>query len=796
MTDVRGEESNGSGNARAVTVTKAAAQALNLPTPLSSFVGRQRELAELREALAATRLLTLTGPGGGGKTRLGLRFAAETVDDFADGVWWVDLAPLAEERRVAANVAEALGVRPLPGFTELQAVCAYLASRRALVVLDNCEHLLEACAETAEPLLQACPRVAVLATSRAPLGVAGETEWRVPPLSLPGEKGALDEDSDAMELFVERASKVSPGFALSDENVASVARLCCDLDGIPLAIELAAARLRMMTTEQISNELSDRFRLLAGGPRTALERHQTLRASVDWSYELLTAEERVLLRRLAVFAGGFTLEAVEQVCSSEGLERDRLLDLLGSLLDQSLVIADERDRGVRYRLLETVRQYGLERLGEAGEEEAARTRHRDHFLALAEEATPHLETARQHEWLEVLDPESANLAAAIDYAVRSDPPLALRFCVALRGWWRPRGRSSEAELVHSRSLDSCGDRQPALRARAIESRADLTLWVGDFAAAEAHATEALALAEEVGDQGTAALARRDLGSAMGFTNPSAARGELSRAAELARAAGDDRALVLSKQATVLTYIFQGEHAQAARANEEVAVLAERLGDPLQVARRWLFVALPAHVDGRFAEAREAIARSRAAVADVGEPVFEAMADGSEGLADAWQGEPERPLERLPGRLERTLRLGAGNPVPFLLLALAFAELAADRPERARDRLKGLVALVEGRGATTKIWALCLLAEAQRLLADAGAEATALEAQASGERLGHRHHATRARLTLGRLAAARGEWADAQQHALAHLDVCVEGGHATYVPGCLDALAEVAAGLGA
>ncbi len=246
---------------------------------------------------------------------------------------------------------------------------------------------------------------------------------------------------------------------------------------------------------------------------------------------------------------------------------------------------------------------------------------------------------------------------------------------------------------------------------------------------------------------------------------------------------------------VLTYLFQSEHALANRANEEVAALAERLGDPLQIARRWMFVALPAQFDGRFAEAREAIGRLRAAVADTGEPVLEANADVVEGLADAWQGEPDRPLERLPGRLERTLRLGAGNPVPLLLIALAFAELAADHTERARDRLEGLVALVEGRGVTAKTWALCLLAEARRLLADSGAEATALEAQAGGERIGNRLLATLAGLTVGRLDAARGDWTDAQHHALAHLDVCVEGGHATYVPGCLDALAEVAAGLG-
>jgi predicted ATPase len=432
----------------------------NLPRPLSSFVGRERELGELREALAATRLLTLTGPGGCGKTRLGLQFAVEAADGFPGGVWWVDLAPLAEERLVAATIAEALGVRPLPGITPLQAAAAYLASRRALVILDNCEHLLGACAEAAEALLQAAPDVVVLATSRAPLGARGETCWRVPSLSLPTdgteESGMALAESDAAWLFVERARNARHGFELNGENARFVAAICTELDGLPLAVELAAARLRMLSVEQIATALSDRFQLLTGGPRTALERQQTLRASVDWSHELLSAEEQRLLRRLAVFAGGFTIEEVEQVCAGEGVRRQRVLDLLGSLVDQSLVIADERDPGVRYRLLETVRQYGLEKLGAAGEEEVVRTRHRDLFLALAEEAGPHLETARQREYLELLDPEAANLPAAIDYALRSEPPLALRFCAALYRWWCARGRYAEAELAHSRCLDASG----------------------------------------------------------------------------------------------------------------------------------------------------------------------------------------------------------------------------------------------------------------------------------------------------------------------------------------------------
>src|SRR6185436_11237344 len=252
--------------------------------------------------------------------------------------WWVELAPLAEAELVGAAIAESLGVRPLPGVTELQAAGAYLSSRRALVVLDNCEHLLEACATAAESLLKAAPQVVVLATSRAPLGAQGETDWRVPSLSLPDpvSNGELA-GSDAVSLFMERARHARPDFALTGENAAAVAGVCSELDGLPLAIELAAARLRMLSVDQIATELADRFRLLTGGPRTAQPRLQTLRASVDWSHDLLSDEERVLLRRLSVFAGGFTLDAVNEVCAGDQVEPGRILEPLGSLVDQSLV---------------------------------------------------------------------------------------------------------------------------------------------------------------------------------------------------------------------------------------------------------------------------------------------------------------------------------------------------------------------------------------------------------------------------------------------------------------------------
>jgi predicted ATPase/DNA-binding CsgD family transcriptional regulator len=630
------------------------------------------------------------------------------------------------------------------------------------------------------------------------LGVDGETAWRVPSLSLPGlEAEASNRDlggSDAVSLFVERAGKARPGFALGGENAESVAGVCRELDGLPLAIELAAARLRMLTVEQIGAGLANRFRLLTGGPRTAMPRLQTLRASVDWSYELLSEHERVLLRRLGVFAGGFTLEAVEEVCAGEGVEREQLLDVLGSLVDQSLVIAEEHGSAERYGLLETVRQYALERLAVAGEEEALRGHHRDFFLKLAEQAGPQLETGHQLEWVARLDPEAANLAAAIDHALKTDSALALRLCTALYRLWCARGRFAEAELADARALDACADSEPGLRARVLYGRAYTAIWAGNYKAAEAHATEALALADGVGDDGTAARARCQLGTALLFTNPRAARTELARAAELALAASDDWALVTAGQITAATYIFESNHVQGARANDEVAALAERQGDPFQLARRWLWVASIAEADGRFEDACEALERVRAAVDATGDPVHEALADAWTARVDIRQGQTERALERLHGRLERTLKLGAAA-AHWLLFGIAFAELAVSRPELARDRLEGLVPLIDGLDGLATSWALALLADARSLLGDDDAEATALQAQASGERLGNRLVATRARLTLGRLAAGHGDWTAAQQHVLAHLDACAEGGHASYVPDCLDALGEVTAGLG-
>jgi len=381
----------------------------NLPRQLTSFIGREREMAEVKRLLTTTRLLTLTGSGGCGKTRLALQVAADLVEEFANGVWLVELAALTDPALVPQAVASALGVREEPGRPLLATLSDYLKAKRLLLLLDNCEHLVAACAYLAEALLRACPHLRILATSREALNIAGETVWRVPSLSLPDLLHLPSVEHltqyEAVRLFIERALISRPDFVLTSQGAPSVAQVCHRLDGIPLAIELAAARVKVLSVEQIAARLDNRFRLLTSGSRTALPRQKTLRAAIDWSYDLLSETERMVLRRLSVFAGGWTLEAAEAICVGEGIEWHEVLDPLMQLVDKSLVMMEEQGGTVRYRLLETVRQYGRDKLPASGEADVVRGRHRDWYLALAERAEPELLGSNQAVWLERLETE-------------------------------------------------------------------------------------------------------------------------------------------------------------------------------------------------------------------------------------------------------------------------------------------------------------------------------------------------------------------------------------------------------
>jgi predicted ATPase/class 3 adenylate cyclase len=406
----------------------------NLPRQLTSFVGRERELAEVDKLLEQTSLLTLTGVGGCGKTRLALEVAAAQLERLEHGVWLVELAPLADPEGVTRAVAAALGIREVTGRPILETLCDQLAPQQLLLCLDNCEHVLGACASLVDALLRACPRLRVLATSREGLGIGGELIFAVPSLTRP----------EAERLFVERARFSRPGFAVTPEDAAAVAQICERLDGIPLALELAAARVRVLSVAELAEKLSDRFRLLTGGSRTALPRHRTLLAAIDWSYELLSEPERATLRSASVFAGGFSLAAAESVCSREGIAPDEVLALLTRLVEKSLVNATQSEGETRYSLLETVRQFALDKLAESGDAAAVRGSHLDWYLRLAEAAELRFHSKDQLVWFARLEREHDNLRAALDWSLglESAEP-ALRLVSALQYFWFVPGHWSE-----------------------------------------------------------------------------------------------------------------------------------------------------------------------------------------------------------------------------------------------------------------------------------------------------------------------------------------------------------------
>ncbi|HMU62274.1 MAG TPA: BTAD domain-containing putative transcriptional regulator [Gemmatimonadales bacterium] len=461
---------------------------LQLPLPGVGLVGRSEELSTVRAFLKGTRLLTLTGAGGSGKTRLALEAAAQAQADYPDGVGWVELAPLTHPELLTQQVAQVLDIREDGSRPLDEILVRALAARSMLLVLDNCEHLVEAVAGLTTRLLRQCPQLAILATSRQRLHIAGEKSWQVPPLSLPADEAGTDltriAQSDAIRLFVERARDVVPTFGLTVANAPVVAEICRRLGGLPLALELAAARLTVLTPEQIRDRLSDAFRLLVGGSRTAIPRHRTLRATVDWSYELLTVPERTLLQRLSSFAGGCTLATVEAVCAGEGLAEPDVLDVLAALVDRSLVVVQEREGAVRYTLLEIVRQHAQQRLGESGCDalRTMRDRHLAHFVALAREGFTHVEQTSSPEWVARLGAEGDNMRGALDWALGDggQPETALELASLLWLVWFHRAQWSEGHRWLEATLGHPGAQPPGVaRARALVGAGVLAYFLRD-----------------------------------------------------------------------------------------------------------------------------------------------------------------------------------------------------------------------------------------------------------------------------------------------------------------------------
>jgi predicted ATPase/transcriptional regulator with XRE-family HTH domain len=694
----------------------------NLPAQLASFIGRDRELADVRVLVRSSRLVTLTGAGGCGKTRLALQLAAGLLDGSADGVWLVELAAVAGQDAVAPAVCRSLGIAAQAGRTALDTLADALAPQAVLIVLDNCEHLLGGCAKTAEAILRRCPRVHLVATSREPLGVGGEAIYRVPPLSLPGpgESGLVAaESSDAVALFIARARAQGTGLLVDAQTAPLVISICRGLDGLPLAIELAAARLRSLSLRGLADRLDQRFRLLTGGSRTVLPRQQTLQAAVDWSYSLLNRAEQLLLRRLPVFAESFDLDAAEAVCGIGDIKAPDVTGLLGSLVDKSLVVAEPAGPSLRYRLLETIRQFAADRTAEAGDDQAAvAAAHCAHYLAAAETAAAHLTGPDQGSWLKRLDADQANFRRAAEHAAGAPDGTSqvLRFGVALWRYWLVRYRNEEALGLLVPALgrpEAAAD--PALFAEALIAAARVTV-VTDLATSLRLAEQADEVAGRLSDDRLLIMSRAHLARAYSWAGePDRARPLALEAVERARQLGDDVLLG--------TCLMAQAHAVGAAASgplyAEAIACTERSGHVRLNRTLHNNAGCAALEMGDIPAARAHLEAAIRAAQTIGEP--HPIPSGNLG----WVLRAEQDLDRARSRFEESLqtsrRIGSNRGMAAAIDGLA--SLATDHGDWHR--------------------AAVLHGAAQVLLGQTGVQR---------ERLGDRYHQE----SLGQARAALGE----------------------------------------
>ncbi|MGA8124081.1 MAG: LuxR C-terminal-related transcriptional regulator [Mycobacterium sp.] len=649
----------------------------NLPSQLTNFVGRGPQLTEVRKLLTDSRLVTLTGAGGVGKTRLAVQVANQLADEYSDGVWYVDLAPITDPAVVPVTMARALGLPDQPGRSIMDTLLRFVRDRQLLVVLDNCEHLLDACAEMVIALLGRAPGMTLLATSREPIGVTGEATWRVPSLSVADE---------AVKLFADRARLTQTGFAVTEDNTTVVVEICQRLDGVPLAIELAAARVRALSLVEILDSLHDRFRLLTGGSRTAVRRQKTLRASMDWSHALLTEPERILFRRLAAFLGSFDLDAAQTVVGSGAVERYQVLDQLTLLVDKSLVVADESGGRTRYRLLETVRQYALEKLGESGEADAVRSRHRDHYTAIA--AVLDAPAGRDYEQrLEQAETEIDNLRAAFAWSrENSDVELALVLASSLQPLWQARGRLREGltwfdtALAHDNAHHA--GVAPAVLARALADTATLGLWAG-AADSPDQAQQALAIAREVDDPALLARTLTACGYIASYFDAEAARAYLAEAIGLARDLGDRWRLSQILIAQAAAARAAGNPLAARAAAEEGRDLAEAIDNRFDARRCRFGLGIAQVSNGDLAGAVTQFAAVAVEAEAAHDEIFRADSLAYQGVALAYQGDTAAARAAVDAAVEAAAEFG-GLKASLAYWALATVALAAGDAAMALD----------------------------------------------------------------------------------------------------------------
>jgi predicted ATPase/DNA-binding SARP family transcriptional activator len=720
----------------------------NLSIQVTSFIGREREKVEIRSLLVTTRLLTLTGPGGCGKTRLALEVATDLLAEYHDGVWLIALAPLAEPALVPQAVAAALGVWEVPGRQIIETLTSYLQRKRAVVVLDNCEHLIDSCAQLCDVLLRTCPHLRLLATSREPLHIAGEVTWPVPSLALPDLRQLPPLDAlvgyAAMQLFIDRARAVLSTFTVTEQNAAVVAQVCYRLDGLPLAIELAAAQVRALAVPQIADRLADRFGLLVGGSRTTLSRQQTLKATLDWSYDLLSEHERVVYRRLTVFAGGFSLEAAEAVGAGDGMDKSEILNLLTHLVDKSLVLMEEQLGAARYRLLETIRQYGLERLTESGEATLVRRRHARFFLALAEAAEPELHGVRQAAWLERLEREHDNLRNALAWSLEAadagDAEVGLRLAGALAWFWRVRGHLTEGRRWLEGVLSRAVEHSPT-RARTLASAGALTVFQGDYLVARSWLEASVAIARELREkqslayalvwrslaevfQGNFAAVRaldgesraifHELGDRWGLALalmlsgiPAAETGDyalaharFAKSLALFRELGDTWGIADATVNLANVAYRQGDYALARARLDEVLAIEQERPDKWVLVRALSLMGEVARTQGDYATAAAACAESIAVARELGlKATIEAWSLRSLGYVSCVQGDTHRAAAHFAESLALFRTSKARLGIACCLMGFAVVASADARPERAVRLFGAAAALLDTIKAT-------------------------------------------------------------------------------------------------
>ncbi|MHB8467321.1 MAG: helix-turn-helix transcriptional regulator, partial [Acidimicrobiales bacterium] len=768
----------------------------NLPVQLTSFVGRQAEMAEITGLLRDARLVTLTGSGGAGKTRLAMQVAADTLGEHPDGVWQVDLAPVADADLVATVVARALALEDEPLRSATETISYHVGAKTVLIVLDNCEHVIDVCAALVETLLRSCPSLAILATSREPLGVEGEIAWRVPSLTLPSEEGPTPIQavtaSEAAQLFVERARRARPGFELNGANANAVSEICRRLDGIPLAIELAAARVRAFAPERIVTGLHDRFHLLAGGARTAVPRQQTLRASVDWSHDLLTEPERVLFRRLGVFAGSCDFDAVEAVGAGDGLEDHQVLDQLALLVDKSLVVAEEVAGETRYRLLETVRQYALERLDESGEADAVRRRHRDYYLAFVQAASERVISHEQDRWLDRLEDELDNLRAAFAWNMdRGDSEPALCLASSLFYLWMMRGYWLEGRSWLDSALAAAGHADPAVRLEALIVSTQLEARMFSLRMF-AQAPEALRLARDLGDPRLLirALNAASVVSVLGGQPVTGPR----EAVDLARAVGEPWALADALGWEGCYQGLLGDLAAGRALAEEGLALARDVGDRFTARANACWLIFMLFMQGDLDRARSVMGEMVPEARAAGERGFLQLALSFGSLVAALTGDADAARSEADQSVAISRDVGMTTWEAFGHGALGYGALAAGRGQglEAREAFRKAWELL--MGGLTPWGAMCLAGLAVAELAQGDVAAAREHADAAIARTDLQYARVWALGTRARVAVADDDIEYADDLAHRALAAACDMGARALVADSLELLAAIAAGL--